>query len=144
MTNNHTPKPFTSEQSHLEAVENGRKGGIKSGQTRRKNAALNKVVENILNAPIKKYPRLLNEGEKFGLSPMSTGKELLVMSCITNIMKNGRAEDLSKLHMLLQNVVERVGDQSGGIFITIQDNSLDIDGSTWHFSEIEENQTERS
>lgn len=134
MNTERASKKFTSEQSHLEAVENGRKGGIKSGQTRRKNAALNKVVETILNAPIKKYPCLLNMGEAFGLSPAATVKELLVMSCITNIMKSGRAEDLGKLHMLLQNVVESVGDQSGGIFITIQDNHLDFDDSTGHFS----------
>ena len=140
MTNTHTPKPFTSDQSHLEAVKNGRKGGIESGKARRKNAALNKVVDNILNAPLKKYPCLLDMGKACGLSQNDTVKELLAMSCILNIMKNGRAEDLGKLHLLLQSVVESAENQSsGGIFITIQDNSFDIESSTGHFSEIEKN-----
>lgn len=37
-------KPFTSNQSHSEAVKNGRKGGIKSGEVRRER----KVLKNEL------------------------------------------------------------------------------------------------
>lgn len=35
MANEQNLKPFTSDQSHEEAVKNGRKGGIASGQARR-------------------------------------------------------------------------------------------------------------
>ena len=40
MANEKNLVPFTSEQSHEEAVKNGRKGGIASGEARRKRKTL--------------------------------------------------------------------------------------------------------
>lgn len=40
--------PFTSEQSREEAVRNGRKGGIKSGEVRRRKAAMRETMNRCL------------------------------------------------------------------------------------------------
>lgn len=48
MANNENLVPFTSNQSHEEAVRNGRKGGIKSGQVRRRKAALRDTMNRCL------------------------------------------------------------------------------------------------
>lgn len=48
MANNENLVPFTSEQSREEAVRNGRKGGIKSGQVRRRKAALRDTMNRCL------------------------------------------------------------------------------------------------
>ena len=43
--------PFTSDQSHEEAVKNGRKGGIASGQARRKNKAIIELAKMVGDNP---------------------------------------------------------------------------------------------
>lgn len=48
MANNENLVPFTSDQSREEAVRNGRKGGIKSGQVRRRKAALRDTMNRCL------------------------------------------------------------------------------------------------
>lgn len=44
--------PFTSEQSREEAERNGRKGGIKSGETRRRKKALKSLMNDLLSSDI--------------------------------------------------------------------------------------------
>lgn len=45
--------PFTSDQSHDEAVENGRKGGIASGQSRRDRKTMREWAEVFGAVPVK-------------------------------------------------------------------------------------------
>lgn len=52
MANEHNLKPFTSNQSREEAVRNGRKGGIKSGATRRRKAALRDTMNRLLTMQV--------------------------------------------------------------------------------------------
>ena len=42
-------KPFTSRQSREEAAKNGRKGGIKSGEARRRKREIKKALEERVN-----------------------------------------------------------------------------------------------
>lgn len=44
-------KPFTSEQSREEAAKNGRKGGIASGEARRRKATMSQIAKMISDAP---------------------------------------------------------------------------------------------
>lgn len=44
-------KPFTSDQSHEEAVKNGRKGGIASGVARARRSTLQNIARSIADAP---------------------------------------------------------------------------------------------
>ena len=80
--------PFTSGQSHEEAVENGRQGGIASGKARRRKADLRKMAQAVLDGTYKDQ----NGNEV-------TGEELIVRSLIKNLSipqgKNwGKAMDL--------------------------------------------------
>ena len=45
MANEQNLRPFTSEQSHEEAVKNGRKGGIESGKVRRGKRTMQEIME---------------------------------------------------------------------------------------------------
>ena len=53
MGNEQNLKPFTSEQSREEAVKNGKKGGIASGEARKKKKAIKDIAELIMNMPLK-------------------------------------------------------------------------------------------
>ena len=48
MANEKNLVPFTSEQSHEEAVKNGRKGGIASGESRRNRKMLRDCIDYLL------------------------------------------------------------------------------------------------
>lgn len=48
MANEQNLKPFTSDQSREEAAENGRKGGIASGEARRQKRDLRRALEILL------------------------------------------------------------------------------------------------
>lgn len=52
MANEQNLKPFTSTQSREEAVKNGRKGGIASGQAKRKKASLMRCAKRVLESDI--------------------------------------------------------------------------------------------
>jgi len=52
MANEQNLKHFTSEQNREEAVKNGRKGGIKSGESRRKRKLLKEHLELLLETKI--------------------------------------------------------------------------------------------
>ena len=52
MANEQNLKPFTTEQSREEAVKNGRKGGIASGEAKRKNKTRRELALEIANAKV--------------------------------------------------------------------------------------------
>ena len=52
MANNENLRPFTSEQSHEEAVENGRKGGIASGESKRAKKSLREAMQILMDADL--------------------------------------------------------------------------------------------
>lgn len=64
MANEQNLVPFTSEQSHEEAVENGRKGGIASGEARKLRSAVKRVLN--MKLPSDK-DELIKELEKAGI-----------------------------------------------------------------------------
>ena len=49
MANIENLRPFTSEQSHEEAVQNGRKGGIASGEAKRAKKSLREAMQFLMN-----------------------------------------------------------------------------------------------
>ena len=53
MANEQNLIPFTSNQNREEAKKNGRKGGIKSGEVRRKRKAMKEQMEMLLSLPFK-------------------------------------------------------------------------------------------
>ncbi len=77
--NNENLVPFTSNQSREEAVKNGKKGGKKSGEVRRRNANFRKTLNMLLTAEIdsKEYGPIL---EALGVD--STLESAMLMSMI--------------------------------------------------------------
>ena len=53
MANEKNLKPFTSDQSHEEAVKNGRKGGIKSGEAKREKKQFAELLAMVDAMPMK-------------------------------------------------------------------------------------------
>ena len=52
MANEKNLRPFTSEQSHEEAVQNGRKGGIASGEAKRAKKSLRQAMQVLMDADL--------------------------------------------------------------------------------------------
>lgn len=79
VANNENLVPFTSNQSREEAVRNGKKGGIKSGEARRRKANFRKTLNMLLTGEIdsKEYGPIL---EALGVD--STLESAMMMSMI--------------------------------------------------------------
>ena len=77
MANEQNLKPFTSEQSREEAVRNGRKGGIASGEARRERADLRRQLQIFLEAD--------DYSDKHGNK--MTGAELMVKVAVKEMSK---------------------------------------------------------
>lgn len=71
MANEQNLKPFTSDQSHEEAVQNGAKGGIASGEARRKKRDIRLAMEALLEKQYKgKDGKQLSGAEAIALKQM--------------------------------------------------------------------------
>lgn len=77
MANEQNLKPFTSDQSHEEAVKNGSAGGKRSGEVRREKADLRRVIQTWLSEQA--------TTDKNG-NPM-TGAELMAMVAVKEMSK---------------------------------------------------------
>lgn len=83
MANEHNLVPFTSNQSREEAAKNGRKGGIKSGETRRRKAALRDTMNKLLTMQVE-VPELSEILRADGGE--STYEEVITMAIIQKAM----------------------------------------------------------
>lgn len=71
MANEQNLKPFTSDQSHEEAVQNGAKGGIASGEARRRKRDIRLAMEALLEKQYKgKDGKQLSGAEAIALKQM--------------------------------------------------------------------------
>lgn len=77
MANEQNLRPFTSNQSHEEAVKNGSAGGVASGKARREKADLRRVIQTWLESQA--------TTDKNG-NPM-TGAELMTMVAVKEMSK---------------------------------------------------------
>lgn len=117
MANEYNLKPFTSNQSREEAVRNGRKGGKKSAEARRKKKMLKECMEVLLDLDIKDRD-LLKEFEAMGIKDKSN--KMLIAFGLFNaaiggnvkafheirklIGEDGKDTDLSRLDELLDSL----------------------------------------
>ncbi len=67
MANEKNLKPFSSDQSREEAAKNGKKGGIASGESKRRKKALKKTIETVLNLDVDLKTRVILE--QLGVDP---------------------------------------------------------------------------
>lgn len=78
MANEENLKHFTSNQSREEAVRNGKKGGIKSGETRRKKRSMKQAMNTLLSLPVID-PEIQEKFQGIGVNPDDTDYQMLVM-----------------------------------------------------------------
>ena len=77
MANEENLRPFTSEQSHEEAAKNGAKGGIKSGEVRRRKKTLREQMEMLLALPVQD-PNTRDFIESLGISADEVNNALAI------------------------------------------------------------------
>ena len=91
----------TQFRSGEEAVENGRKGGIASGQARREKKTIQKILADLLDSEIKDSPQFAKLASKMGVESDKSVKDIFTMVCLLNSVKNGSLGDLERLSKLL-------------------------------------------
>lgn len=95
MANEQNLIPFTSNQNREEAKKNGRKGGIKSGEVRRKRKAMKEQAELLLSLPFNLTDRNGNELkkvlEKLGIDDENTDNQMaMIVALWRTALGNGR------------------------------------------------------
>jgi ribosome-binding factor A len=91
----------TQFRSGEKAVENGRKGGIASGQARREKKTIQKILSDLLDSEIKDSPQFAKLASKMGVESDKSVKDIFTMVCLLNSVKNGNLGDLERLSKLL-------------------------------------------
>ena len=91
----------TQFRSGEEAVENGRKGGIASGQARREKKTIQKILADLLDGQIKDSPQFAKLASKMGVESDKSVKDIFTMVCLLNSVKSGNLGDLERLSKLL-------------------------------------------
>lgn len=103
--------PFTSDQSHEEAVTNGRKGGIASGEARRQR----RTIADLLRAEL----------EKDGGGGL-TKQQYLVAKCLDNHARGKMTlKDLSEMQKILGEQVENINHTGNGVLIVTSSDAQD-------------------
>ena len=117
MANESNLIPFTSEQSREEAKKNGRKGGIASGEARRKRKAFKEQIDYFLSLP---FPDMTDNNDnkikdafkKFGIEEEEIDNQMaMILSMWKNVIKKG---DVSAFTALRDTVGEKPSDKIEG------------------------------
>ena len=101
MANVENLTPFTSEQSREEAVKNGQKGGIASGESRRNKKAMREILAEILDSPATSNPLFAELAAKMGIEEDKSVKDMFALVCLINSLKEGNLADLERAVKLL-------------------------------------------
>ena len=117
MANESNLIPFTSEQSREEAKKNGRKGGIASGEARRKRKAFKEQIDYFLSLP---FPDMTDSNgnkikdafKNFGIEEEEIDNQMaMILSMWKNVIKRG---DVSAFTALRDTVGEKPTDKIEG------------------------------
>lgn len=111
MANSENLSPFTSEQSRVEAVKNGQKGGIASGKARREKKEFRYYAKIVLDELVK---------DKKSGAELPT-RYAALKSVLKRILKDG---DHNALKTLAQLAGELPKDGSGEVVININYNGV--------------------
>ena len=103
----------TQFRSGEEAVENGRKGGIASGQARREKKTIQKILADLLDSEIKDSPQFAKLASKMGVESDKSVKDIFTTICLLNSVKSGNLGDLERLSKLLGE--DNVKEHNNGI-----------------------------
>lgn len=111
MANEKNLVPFTSEQSREEAVINGRKGGVASGQAKRRRKLLKDSMNALLELPVsstKEYNVLI----KMGIDIEDIDNSQLIVLALFNRAKSGDVAAIKELRNLIGE--DNTEDKSAG------------------------------
>lgn len=117
MANESNLIPFTSEQSREEAKKNGKKGGIASGEARRKRKAFKEQIDYFLSLP---FPDMTDSNgnkikdafKNFGIEEEEIDNQMaMILSMWKNVIKRG---DVSAFTALRDTVGEKPTDKIEG------------------------------
>lgn len=86
--------PFTSEQSREEAEKNGRKGGIKSGEARRRKSAMRTTMKQLLSLPVQDM-ETWNALAAIGVEPEQMDNQMALLAAV--LAKGIRTGDFKTL-----------------------------------------------
>ena len=112
MANTSNLKPFTSDQSRIEATKNGRKGGIKSGEVRRAKRTMKEMLSYLLEKEV-----INKKGEK------ASTLEAISVSMIKQAM-NG---NVKAFEVIRDTIGEKFADTIVNINQAVQVNKKEID-----------------
>lgn len=103
-------KPFTSAQSRDEAVKNGKKGGLKSGESKRKKKKTADILNSLLDLPVRSE-RLTKTLTDIGAKvDKNTDVETAMMAGLVAQACNGRVDAIEKV-LELKNEAEGIGEE---------------------------------
>lgn len=113
MANEQNLIPFTSEQNREEAKKNGQKGGIKSGEVRRKRKAMKEQAELLLSLPFNLTDKKGNESKevlkKLGIDEDNIDNQMaMIVALWKTALGNGRNQVTA-----VQELRDIIGDKEG-------------------------------
>lgn len=111
MANEKNLVPFTSEQSREEAVINGRKGGVASGQAKRRRKLLRDSMNALLELPVSST-REYNALIKMGIDIEDIDNSQLIVLALFNRAKSGDVAAIKELRNLIGE--DNTEDKSAG------------------------------
>ncbi len=109
-------KPFTSEQSHEEAVKNGKKGGKASGKVRREKRDIKKAMETLLNAKVANPEIAESIAEMFGIKPETV---TWLDGCVAGTVREAVGGNVKAMHEIRDIMGETSNEEESGVQIVI-------------------------
>ena len=95
MANEKNLKPFSSDQSREEAAKNGKKGGIASGESKRRKKALKKTIESVLCLDVDPATKVALE--QLGVDPSDQSIQTAIV--VGQALKDTKAADFIAKYM---------------------------------------------
>lgn len=119
MPNEENLKPV---QTESEAREMGKKGGVKSGEARRKKKALRETLETMLKATLKD-PEIIGKFEKFGFRSGMNMQDAISAAMIAQAAKGN-----VKAFVAIRDTIEpKDGEtESGGVRVIVEGKVQDL------------------
>ena len=113
--------PETQYKSGRKAVENGRKGGIASGESKRERKTIQNLLNDFLDSDVKDQKSLKKLATSVGIKGDRSVKELVTVVCVLNTLKKGDVDKLQKICEILGEdnniqMLEDISEAEGDIF----------------------------
>lgn len=125
MANVNNLVPFTSDQNREEASKNGKKGGIASGEARRRKKAFKEQIDYFLSLP---FPDMVDHNgnklrevfKNFGIEDDEIDNQMaMILSLWKSVINKG---DVSAFVALRDTVGEKpISEISGGVTVSYED-----------------------